>query len=170
MELFTAEKLIEILEEIGEDFGYKVDNDTDYDIEDTATISYLGDNDKLFLSVVVLYGGIYTKINIFDQNDQNIFSKSVRAANFDKNEYQDVINKVQEELKKNLAHVPKKIETNDLYKVKNTWHDKLDKTINEMAQNGWELYHSMASESKYDNNSGYIKVLEYNLVFRRKEK
>lgn len=33
MALFTAEELIEILEEIGEDFGYKVDNDTDYDIE-----------------------------------------------------------------------------------------------------------------------------------------
>lgn len=120
-ELFTADRLIDILEEQGKEFGYKVDNDTDYDIENTTTISYLGDDDKLYLSVVVLHGGVYTKINIFDQNDQNIFSKSVRAANFDISEYRDVIDKVFQELGKNvkfLLNTPEKIYD---YGEENNW-------------------------------------------------
>lgn len=120
-ELFTADRLIDILEEQGKEFGYKVDNDTDYDIENTTAISYLGDDNKLYLSVVVLHGGIYTKINIFDQNDQNIFSKSVRAANFDISEYRDVIDKVFQELGKNvkfLLNTPEKIYD---YGEENNW-------------------------------------------------
>ena len=120
-ELFTADRLIDILEEQGKEFGYKVDNDTDYDIENTTTISYLGDDDKLYLSVVVLHGGVYTKINIFDQNDQNIFSKSVRASNFDIKEYKDVIDKVYLELGKNvkfLLNTPEKIYD---YGEENNW-------------------------------------------------
>lgn len=120
-ELFTADRLIDILEEQGKEFGYKVDNDTDYDIENTTAISYLGDDDKLYLSVVVLHGGVYTKINIFDQNDQNIFSKSVRAANFDISEYRDVIDKVFQELGKNvkfLLNTPEKIYD---YGEENNW-------------------------------------------------
>lgn len=101
-ELFTADRLIEILENMGDEFGYKVDSDVDYDIENTATINYFGLRNKLFLSAVVLYGGIYTKINIFDKNGQNIFSKSVRAANFDIQEYRDVIDKVFQELGRNV--------------------------------------------------------------------
>lgn len=164
MALFTAHNLIALLKKIGKEFGYKVDNDTDYAIEEnTATISYLGNNDKLFLSVVVLYGGIYTKINIFDQNDQNIFSKSVKEANFDKNEYQDAINKVQEELKKYLDHVPKK-----LYKVKTICQDDLEVEINRMAAEGWELYTVAVSDLSKNDEDFYIS--EYKLVFKRKEK
>lgn len=111
-ELFTADRLIEILENMGNEFGYKVDSDVDYDIENTATINYFGLRNKLFLSAVVLYGGIYTKINIFDKNGQNIFSKSVRAANFDIQEYRDVIDKVFQELGRNvrfLLDTPEKV-------------------------------------------------------------
>ena len=167
MALFTADNLIKILEKQGKEFGYKVDNDVDYDIENTATISYLGNNDKLFLSVVVLYGGIYTKINIFDQNDQNIFSKSVKAANFDKNEYQDAINKVQEELKKYLDHVPKKIEIKELYKVKTIWHNDLEEEINKMATEGWELYTITASSLGKSVKDFFI--LEYKLIFKKQK-
>lgn len=120
-ELFTVDKLVKILEEQGKELGYKVDSDIDYDIENIATISYLGDDNKLYLSVVVLYGGIYTKINIFDQNDKNIFSKSIRAANFDMSEYKDVIDKVYQELNKNiqfLLSTPEKIYD---YGEENNW-------------------------------------------------
>ena len=161
-ELFTADKLIEILEDQGKEFGYKVDSDIDYDIEDTATISYLGDDDKLYLSVVVLYGGIYTKINIFDKNDQNIFSKSVRAANFDISEYKDVIDKVFQELGQNvkfLLNTPEKIYD---YGEENNWQGLEQKHYDILSQDK-----SLAQMAVADMQDKEIVIPETLKQFRR---
>lgn len=161
-ELFTADRLIDILEEQGKEFGYKVDNDTDYDIENTTTISYLGDDDKLYLSVVVLHGGIYTKINIFDQNDQNIFSKSVKAANFDIKEYRDVIDKVFQELGKNvkfLLNTPEKIYD---YGEENNWQGLEQKHYEILSQDA-----SLAQMAVADMQDKELEIPETLKKFRR---
>lgn len=161
-ELFTTDRLIEILENMGNEFGYKVDNDTDYNIEDTATISYLGDDNKLYLSIVVLYGGIYTKINIFDQNDQNIFSKSVRAANFDINEYRDVLDKTFQELGKNvkfLLNTPEKIYD---YGEENNWQGLEQKHYEILSQDK-----SLAQMAVADMQDKGLKIPDILKQFRR---
>lgn len=161
-ELFTADRLIDILEEQGKEFGYKVDNDTDYDIENTTTISYLGDDDKLYLSVVVLHGGIYTKINIFDQNGQNIFSKSVKAANFDIKEYRDVIDKVFQELGKNvkfLLNTPEKIYD---YGEENNWQGLEQKHYEILSQDA-----SLAQMAVADMQDKELEIPETLKKFRR---
>ena len=97
--LFVAEDLIDILEEMGKSLGYEVDVETDYAIEENTTIiSYFLADSKPILSVVVLYARVYNQITIFDKDDTKILQESIKADHFDKNEYQNVINKVQEEL------------------------------------------------------------------------
>jgi hypothetical protein len=170
MEMFTINRLIDLLENMGKDLGYEVEDDIDIDIENTATISFFGKEKKLLLSIVILYGGIYNKINVFDQEDKNIFSETIKENKYDINTYQNFINKVKEELNKNLncVHVPEKIKEDSLCKVKKVWHSDMEQEINKMLNSGWELYSSMISEVRHDKE--YDKVLEYILVFRRKEK
>lgn len=105
-ETFLADDLVDILQDIGKEFGYKVDADIDIDVENTATISYLNENDTLLLSVVVLYGGrIYNKIDIFDKDDKNIYSETIKATNCEMKAYRPIMDKVYIELGKNAKYI-----------------------------------------------------------------
>ena len=141
--LFVAEDLIDILEEMGKSLGYEVDVETDYAIEENTTIiSYFLADSKPILSVVVLYARVYNQITIFDKDDTKILQESIKADHFDKNEYQNVINKVQEELSKDVKQGLNTAEEVYEYGTKNNWKGITKKQYETLMQH--RTYVSMA--------------------------
>lgn len=140
-ELFTADNLIDLVESLGKKLDYKVDTDIDYDIENVATISFSNEKDN-FLTVIINYGGVENKIKILDKKDNIILEQSIRADRFNKNDYQDIINKIEQQLNKNLKYIlntPEKIydygEENDWKGLGNKHYEILsqDTSLAQMA-------------------------------------
>ena len=140
-ELFTADNLIDLVESLGKELDYKVDTDIDYDIENVATISFSNEKDN-FLTVIINYGGVENKIKILDKKDNIILEQSIRADRFNKNDYQDIINKIEQQLNKNLKYIlntPEKIydygEENDWKGLGNKHYEILsqDTSLAQMA-------------------------------------
>ena len=162
--LFVAEDLIDLLEEMGKSLGYEVDVETDYAIEENTTIiSYFLADSKPILSVVVLYARVYNQITIFDKDNTKILQESIKADHFDKNEYQNVINKVQEELSKDIKQGLNTAEEVYEYGTKNNWKGITKKQYETLMQH--RTFVAMAIEDMEEKGIVVPDILKN---FRRK--
>lgn len=152
------DKYRDAIKQLGEDLGYEVSEKIDNGTETTSMITF-EDNGQIYLTVILVYWGIDTKIKFYEINDNLIVENTINEVC---TVPENMVNKVEEILKKNmvnLLNIPEKIYD---YGEENNWQGLEQKHYEILSQDA-----NLARMAVADMQDKEIVIPEILKKFRR---